>query len=361
MTLAMMQIAAGISALLVRGQIAYKAPDLVTTLGSSSIGGVPWIVIVAALMLLGGHLVLTYTRFGRYIYMVGGNREAAEYSGLNVKLILGSVMVISAVCSGIGGMLGVAQNEFDTYLLDSIAVSMRRGGGTGAVEQAATAAADSIPLEEIRSDVGFLLDRIVIAIDAVGHERVAGNDRVVVELHRVQSDRRGMGPGIPFERGCTLYLFTGCDRFRKDVTFNEGFHGPELDRHLPVDIERRRQAGDQQNQKSDDGSLKNHSLSQPAKVDRSERNPHQLRQPLDIQIARIIGQHRGSENDCRYRRGPDQLAAHLARDRCARIGARRSAAVLVLAADPERQRHEQHDPPQHEVDREPGGDGVDHR
>jgi ribose transport system permease protein len=131
MTLAMMQIAAGISKLLVRGQIACKVPDLVTTLGSSSIGGVPWIVIVAALMLLGGHLVLTYTLFGRYIYMVGGNREAAEYSGLNVKLILGSVMVISAICSGIGGMPGVAQNEFDTYLLDSIAVSMRRGGGTG--------------------------------------------------------------------------------------------------------------------------------------------------------------------------------------------------------------------------------------
>ena len=81
MTLAMMQIAAGISALLVRGQIAYKVPPLVTTLGSTSIGGIPWIVIVAALMLLGGHLVLTYTRFGRYVYMVGGNREAAEYSG----------------------------------------------------------------------------------------------------------------------------------------------------------------------------------------------------------------------------------------------------------------------------------------
>src|SRR5688500_8474193 len=57
MTLAMMQIAAGVSALLVRGQIAYKVPPLVTTLGSTSIGGIPWIVIVAALMLLGGHLV----------------------------------------------------------------------------------------------------------------------------------------------------------------------------------------------------------------------------------------------------------------------------------------------------------------
>src|SRR6266567_4755927 len=143
MTLAMMQIAAGISALLVRGQIAYKVPALVTTLGSGSIGGIPWIVIVAAIMLLGGHLVLTYTRFGRYVYMVGGNREAAEYSGLNVNLILGSVMVISAVCAGIGGMLGVAhfgsaqQNEFDTYLLDSIAAVVVGGtslfGGRGGI------------------------------------------------------------------------------------------------------------------------------------------------------------------------------------------------------------------------------------
>ncbi|MGX4804467.1 ABC transporter permease [Bradyrhizobium guangdongense] len=143
MTLAMMQIAAGISALLVRGQIAYKVPSLISTLGSGSIGGIPWIVIVAAIMLLGGHLVLTYTRFGRYVYMVGGNREAAEYSGLNVKLILGSVMIISAVCSGIGGMLGVAhfgsaqQNEFDTYLLDSIAAVVVGGtslfGGRGGI------------------------------------------------------------------------------------------------------------------------------------------------------------------------------------------------------------------------------------
>jgi ribose transport system permease protein len=143
MTLAMMQIAAGISALLVRGQIAYKVPDLVATLGAGSIGGIPWIVVVAAVLLLLGHLVLTYTRFGRYVYVVGGNREAAEYSGLNVKLILGTVMVISAVCSGLAGMLGVAhfgsaqQNEFDTYLLDAIAAVVVGGtslfGGRGGI------------------------------------------------------------------------------------------------------------------------------------------------------------------------------------------------------------------------------------
>src|ERR1700677_158347 len=108
MTLAMLQIAAGICALLVRGQIAYNVPDLIATLGAGSLGPVPWIIIVAAVVLGLGHVVLTYTRFGRYVYMTGGNREAAEYSGVNTKMIIGAVMVISAVCSGIAGMLGVA-------------------------------------------------------------------------------------------------------------------------------------------------------------------------------------------------------------------------------------------------------------
>src|SRR5579875_1390587 len=143
MTLAMLQIAAGISAMLVRGQIAYAVPHLVQTLGNDSLGPVPWIVIVAALVLLLGHLVLTYTRFGRYIYMVGGNREAAEYSGVNVRVIIGSVMVISAACAGLAGMLGVAhfgsaqQDEFDNYLLDSISAVVVGGtslfGGQGGI------------------------------------------------------------------------------------------------------------------------------------------------------------------------------------------------------------------------------------
>ena len=143
MTLAMLQIGAGVSAMLVRGQIAYNVPDLIRTLGGGALGPVSWIVIVAALLLLIGHLVLTYTRFGRYVYMVGGNREAAEYSGVNVKAIVAAVMIISAVCSGIAGMLGVAyfgsaqQNEFDDFLLDAIAAVVVGGtslfGGRGGI------------------------------------------------------------------------------------------------------------------------------------------------------------------------------------------------------------------------------------
>ena len=158
MTLAMMQIANGVSALLVRGQIAYQYPDLITTLGSGTAFTIPlgidaagkamfipigWTIIVCLVFLLVGHLVLTYTRYGRYIYMVGGNREAAEYSGVNVKFIVGSVMVICAVCSGIAGMLGVAyfgsaqQNQFDSFLLDAIAAVVVGGtslfGGRGGI------------------------------------------------------------------------------------------------------------------------------------------------------------------------------------------------------------------------------------
>ncbi|MFT3989200.1 ABC transporter permease [Aestuariivirga sp.] len=143
MTLAMMQIANGISAMLVRGQIAYSYPDLITYLGSQSIYGVRWTIIVCLLFLLVAHLVLTYTRFGRYVYMVGGNREAAEYSGVNVRAIIAAVMVICAMCSGIAGMLGVAyfgsaqQNQFDTFLLDAIAAVVVGGtslfGGRGGI------------------------------------------------------------------------------------------------------------------------------------------------------------------------------------------------------------------------------------
>ncbi len=143
MTLAMLQIAAGVCAMLVRGQIAYNVPGLVGTLGNGSLGPVPWIVIVAAIVLLAGHVVLTYTRFGRYVYMTGGNREAAEFSGINTRRIIAAVMVISAVCSGLAGMLGVAhfgsaqQDEFDNYLLDSISAVVVGGtslfGGQGGI------------------------------------------------------------------------------------------------------------------------------------------------------------------------------------------------------------------------------------
>jgi ribose transport system permease protein len=88
-------------------------------------------------------LVTKYTRFGRYIYMVGGNREAAQLSGVNSKKITISVMVISGMLAGLAGVvntgrLGSANPDiFKDATLDVIAAVVLGGtslfGGVGSV------------------------------------------------------------------------------------------------------------------------------------------------------------------------------------------------------------------------------------
>src|SRR5216683_4307102 len=113
----------------------------------------------------------------------------------------------------------------------------------------------SIPLEEIRSDVGFLLDGVVVAIDGVGDQRVARNDRVLVGPHRIQPDHRGFGAAVPFERGCALRLFAGRNGLCKNISLDEGSYGPQLGYGFPVHVKGAREAGNHQDQKSDNGSL----------------------------------------------------------------------------------------------------------
>jgi ribose/xylose/arabinose/galactoside ABC-type transport system permease subunit len=64
---------------------------------------------IPALIFLGfallAHIVLRYTRYGRHIYAVGANPEAARLSGLNVKLIILSVYVIVGFFCGLAGFV----------------------------------------------------------------------------------------------------------------------------------------------------------------------------------------------------------------------------------------------------------------
>jgi inositol transport system permease protein len=62
-------------------------------------------VMVAAL----GYIVQRYTRYGRHVYAVGGNPEAARLNGLNVAAIVTSVYVIVGVLSGLAGFLQSAR------------------------------------------------------------------------------------------------------------------------------------------------------------------------------------------------------------------------------------------------------------
>src|SRR5579872_6932113 len=82
----------------------------------------------------------------------------------------------------------------------------------------------SIPLEEVRADIGLALDRVVIAIDAVGNERKACDHGVLVELDRVEPDDRGVLAVVPFERRGARRLFASRDGFREYIAFDEGLH-----------------------------------------------------------------------------------------------------------------------------------------
>ncbi|TDV40304.1 sugar ABC transporter permease [Actinophytocola oryzae] len=74
-------------------------PDLVT------IQGVPYVVPIILALLVIGTFVLNRTRYGRHIYAVGGNAEAARRAGINVSKIRASVFVVSSAAAAIGAIV----------------------------------------------------------------------------------------------------------------------------------------------------------------------------------------------------------------------------------------------------------------
>jgi D-xylose transport system permease protein len=70
----------------------------------AKIQGVPWAVLVVALVFVFWTLILSKTQYGRFLYAVGGSREAARRAGIDVKRIRMSAFVI---CSGMAGLAGV--------------------------------------------------------------------------------------------------------------------------------------------------------------------------------------------------------------------------------------------------------------
>jgi len=84
-TLAMMTIARGLTQLWTGGAAITGLGDLFRYIGTQDVGGVPVRVCACAVMVGIAILVLRRTRFGRYIYAVGGNERAARLSGLSAR------------------------------------------------------------------------------------------------------------------------------------------------------------------------------------------------------------------------------------------------------------------------------------
>ncbi|MGH3610943.1 MAG: sugar ABC transporter permease, partial [Pseudonocardiaceae bacterium] len=89
--------------------ISAVATYLLTVNRSSSalvtIQGVPYVVPIVLVLLFAGTYVLNRTRYGRHIYAVGGNKEAARRAGINVAKLRTSVFVISSTFAAIGAIV----------------------------------------------------------------------------------------------------------------------------------------------------------------------------------------------------------------------------------------------------------------
>ena len=143
-TLGSMNIIRGIAFILTNGQAIYVSNKALSFFGTGKIFGiVPFPGIIMLLLFIIFWYICSQTIFGRSIYAVGGNREASRLSGINTKLIIFSLYVITGVLSAVSGlvMTGLTSTAMpsagDGYNLDVITAvylgGNSAGGGEGSV------------------------------------------------------------------------------------------------------------------------------------------------------------------------------------------------------------------------------------
>lgn len=114
-----------------------------TMLGSSFIGVVPVVILIAVAVIAVVWVVLAKSRFGRNIYAIGGNKEAAVVSGINVNRTIIFVYAIGSALFALAGVLecaksgGATSNYGNMYEFDAIAACVVGGvsntGGVGTI------------------------------------------------------------------------------------------------------------------------------------------------------------------------------------------------------------------------------------
>ena len=94
-----------------------------------AIGSAPWIILIMLVVVLLVHLFLNQTKHGRYLYVVGGNLEAARLSGIPVERYRTLAYVLSALLAALGGVIlasriGSSQiNAGAGYLMPAVAAA----------------------------------------------------------------------------------------------------------------------------------------------------------------------------------------------------------------------------------------------
>jgi len=160
--------------------------------------GLPFAFLLVIVLLVFWTFIAERTTFGRHVYAVGGNAEAARRAGINVRTIRIFVFMISSGMAGLGGVILAARlNSVDlnagggTLLLDSIAAAVIGGtslfGGRGRVISALMGAliistvANGIDLLGYSSAIKFMVTGLIllaaVTLDAISRKRLERSGR----------------------------------------------------------------------------------------------------------------------------------------------------------------------------------------
>ncbi|PVE22911.1 ribose ABC transporter permease [Microvirga sp. KLBC 81] len=113
-------------------------------IGNGYLFGIPWLVVIAIVVVLVSWFILRRTVLGVHIYAVGGNPDAARLTGIKVWAVLLFVYCVSGLTSGLGGVMSAARlyaanglQLGQSYELDAIAAVILGGtsfvGGIGSI------------------------------------------------------------------------------------------------------------------------------------------------------------------------------------------------------------------------------------
>jgi len=143
-TLIMMTVAQGITLYAAEGKIMFLNNPFVLIIGSGKIlGGIPVAALIFFAAAATAALILYRTRLGISIYSLGGNEDAARYSGINVEFEKFKVYVVNGIFVGLSALITVcrigqiAPSMGDGFLMDAIAAAVIGGtsplGGKGTI------------------------------------------------------------------------------------------------------------------------------------------------------------------------------------------------------------------------------------
>lgn len=143
MTLGMMSVARGAALLATDGRPVSGFSAGFRSLATGHIAAIPAPIVLTLAIYLVSHLVLSRTRFGRYVYGIGGNEEATRLSGVPVRFHKTVVYGVSGVASAVAAILLTARLNTAqpiagiNYELDAIAATVIGGtslsGGDGSL------------------------------------------------------------------------------------------------------------------------------------------------------------------------------------------------------------------------------------